>query len=102
MVLRDALASCVHDTEVGLGLAGRSCLQAARPGAPGTFPRDCTGLPPSLDPQLCDTTRSAANTYARITSTSGISVAAVAPTQSASVDTSRSTPSRTYTSLWRL
>ena len=38
--------------------------------------------------------RSAAKTCARIASTSGISVAAAAPTQSASVETSRSTPSR--------
>ena len=36
--------------------------------------------------------RSAANTWARIASTSGISVAAAAPTQSASVETSSSTP----------
>src|SRR5260370_13051179 len=34
--------------------------------------------------------------------TSGISVAAAAPTQSASVDTSRSMPSRAYVALWRL
>src|SRR5262245_25008249 len=34
--------------------------------------------------------------------TTGISVAAAAPTQSASVDTSRSMPSRAYVALWRL
>ena len=38
--------------------------------------------------------RSAAKTCVRIASFSGISVAAAAPTQSASVDTSRSIPSR--------
>jgi hypothetical protein len=38
--------------------------------------------------------RSAANTKARINRTSGIKVAAQAPTQSASVETSRSMPSR--------
>jgi hypothetical protein len=38
--------------------------------------------------------RSAANTCARIARTSGISVAAAAPTQSAMVETSISTPSR--------
>jgi hypothetical protein len=43
--------------------------------------------------------RSAAKTWLRIASTSGIRVAAEAPTQSASVDTSRSMPSRWSTAL---
>jgi hypothetical protein len=38
--------------------------------------------------------RSAANTCARMASTSGMSVAEAAPTQSASVETSSSMPSR--------
>src|SRR5262245_34076259 len=46
--------------------------------------------------------RSAAKTCAWITSTSGIRVAAAAPTQSASVETSSSMPSRAKASLWRL
>src|SRR5208337_4976514 len=40
--------------------------------------------------------RSAANTCGRMASTIGISVAAQAPTQSASVETSSSTPSQAY------
>src|SRR5213596_3260045 len=46
--------------------------------------------------------RWAAKTCIRIAVTSGISVAAAAPTQSASVDTSRSMPSRAYVVLCRL
>src|SRR5208337_4220245 len=46
--------------------------------------------------------RSAANTCVRMASTIGISVAAQAPTQSASVETSSSTPSQAYAVLCRL
>ena len=48
-----------------------------------------------LSPHRVDgSLRSAAKTWRRIASTSDIRVAAAAPTQSASVETSRSTPSR--------
>src|SRR5215204_3976766 len=46
--------------------------------------------------------RWAAKTCTRIVSTSGISVAAAAPTQSASVETSRSMPSWAYAALDRV
>ncbi len=45
--------------------------------------------------------RPAASTCARISTTSGDRVAVQAPTQSASVETLRSMPSRANPSLWR-